>query len=322
MRDSFGRTIDYLRVSVTDNCNLRCVYCMPATGVERRTHDEILRFEELERILRVAVDLGIRRIRVTGGEPLVRRGIVDFLARVAHLPGTEEVTLTTNGVLLDELAEPIRAAGVRRLNVSLDTLRPERFRELTRGGSLGRVLRGVAAAEAAGFDPLKLNVVLLRENLEEVEQFAALTRERALHVRFIELMPLGEGSCYAGGHFVPATEARRRLEERFELEPALVQGSGPAVSWRVRGGRGTVGFIAALTEHFCDRCNRLRLSADGRLSPCLASDQAVSLRDALRGGATDRELVRLLHLAVRAKPQEHRMESGQGKGRRMSQLGG
>lgn len=322
MRDGYGREINYLRVSVTDRCNLRCRYCMPESGVRLKTHEEILRLEEIIRLLGVAVGLGLTRIRFTGGEPLVRKNFSYLVASAAALPGVADLALTTNGILLAEKAKELRRAGLRRVNISLDTLDPERFAYLTRGGDLARVKEGIAAALASGLDPVKINVVVTRGfNEDEVEAFAALSLERPLHVRFIELMPLGEAAGQAEG-FVPVDELLARLRRVVALEPVEVAGSGPASYYRLPGGRGTVGFIAALSRCFCAECNRLRLTADGKLRPCLAGGREIDLRGPLRAGAGDEELAALFRLAAALKPARHRMGAQPTGQRAMWQIGG
>lgn len=306
MRDGYGREINYLRVSVTDRCNLRCRYCMPEGGVHLKPSEEILRLEEIARLLAVAVGLGLTRIRFTGGEPLVRKNFSYLVARAAALPGVEDLALTTNGVLLADKAEELKRAGLRRVNISLDTLDKDRFFRLTRGGDLAKVKEGIAAALACGLEPVKINVVVTRGfNEDEIEAFANLAREQPLHIRFIELMPVGEAAGLANG-FVPVREVLERLRRSLALEPAAVSGSGPASYYRLPGGKGTVGFIAALSQCFCAACNRLRLTADGKLRPCLESDWEVDLRGPLRAGAADEELAGLFRLAVAAKPARHR----------------
>ncbi|MGB9886157.1 MAG: GTP 3',8-cyclase MoaA [Moorellales bacterium] len=324
MRDRWGREINYLRISVTDRCNLRCRYCMPEEGVERKSHEEILRLEEIVRLLEVAVRLGLTRIRFTGGEPLVRRNFSYLVSRAAALPGVEDLALTTNGVLLAEKAEELRQAGLRRINVSLDTLNPEKFAYITRGGDLARVWAGIEAALSLGLEPVKVNVVIFRGfNEEEVEAFAALTRERPLHVRFIELMPVGQATD-DGYRFIPVEEVLHRLSRLTPLEPVTVAGNGPAQYYRLPGSKGTVGFIAALSRPFCSNCNRLRLTADGQLRPCLESNFQVDLRGPLRSGASEEELAECFYRAVAAKPWRHRFGHRAAEERRggMWQIGG
>lgn len=313
--DGFGRKINYLRVSITDRCNLRCVYCMPEEGVTWLPHEDILRYEEIERIVRVGTGMGIDRVRVTGGEPLVRRGVTGFIGRLSAIKGLHDLSLTTNGVRLPEMAAGLAEAGLNRVNISLDTLRPERFAEVSRVDAHERVLAGVEAALGAGLRPVKLNVVVMRGfNDGEVADFAALTLERPLHVRFIELMPLGESGKLEEDRFVPSAEIKARLEERRPLlSPPPVPGQGPAQYYRWgHGAMGTVGFISAISEHFCASCNRLRLTADGRLHPCLAMDRTVDIRGALRSGVDDDELAAVIAQAIGRKPRRHHMTAGLG----------
>lgn len=323
-RDACGRAISYLRVSVTDRCNLRCVYCMPEEGITLRPHAEILRFEEIERLVRIAVGLGVAHVRLTGGEPLVRAGLADLTRQLAAVPGLQDLTMTTNGTRLAEFAAPLAQAGLRRVNVSLDTLRPERFRRMTRCGELSDVLRGIEAARVAGLNPVKLNMVVVRgTNDDEVVDLARRTLDEGWHVRYIELMPLGEGVT-PGDEFVPSHEIRERIEAALgPLEPAELTGSGPARYLRVPGAPGTLGFISPLTEHFCAACNRLRLTADGRLMPCLFSDLELDLRGPLRSGADDADLRTLFQQALAIKPRSHHLaEHSIPRGRCMSRVGG
>ncbi len=328
MRDQYERTIEYLRLSVTDRCNLRCRYCMAEAGVAWKSPEEILSYEELERLVRLMVTrLGISHVRLTGGEPLVRQGIVDFARRLRAVPGLRDLSLSTNGLLLAEMAGKLRQAGVDRVNISLDTLRPERFREIARREGLPRVLAGVEAALKAGLEPVKLNCVALGGyNEDEVVDFARLTLDRPLHVRFIELMPLGTEYQWEAWRFVPAEALRRRIEAAFgPLAPGEVRGAGPARYLRIPGAVGTLGFITAMSQHFCADCNRVRLTADGYLNPCLGSMLATDLRAPLRAGAGDGEILRLLTEAISLKPERHQMEDltrPENRQRRMSGIGG
>lgn len=306
--DAFDRPIQYLRVSVTDRCNLRCVYCMPEEGIPKLSPADILRYEEIVRIVRMAVETGFVHIRLTGGEPLVRKGIVDLVAELARIPGLDDLSMTTNGLRLRQYAEPLARAGLRRINLSLDTLRPERFRQITRRGNLEDVLAGREAALAAGLRPVKVNMVVVRGlNDDEVVDMARMTLQPDWHVRFIEVMPLGAGAHWFGNGVVPASEIRARIEEALgPLTPVTNEvGIGPARYYRLPGAAGTVGFIGAVTEHFCHFCNRLRLTSDGRLLPCLLSSAAIDLRTPLRNGATDEELRALFLQAIIAKPRRH-----------------
>lgn len=335
MKDAHGRQIDYLRISLTDRCNLRCIYCMPEQGIEQTTHDEILRVEEIARFARIAARAGIRRVRLTGGEPLVRKGVVELVRDLAGTDGIEEVSLTTNGVLLPDMAETLRAAGLSRVNISLDTLDAAQFSYITRRGRLADVLAGIDAALDAGLDPVKLNCVAVRSLDQDFTAFARLSVERPLHVRFIEYMPVGhsggvDGAGWTQADSIPAEELRATIDEGLAvcglpaLEPVAADdvpgGAGPARYWRIPGAAGTVGFISGMSNHFCAECNRLRLTADGKLRPCLFSDDELDVRAALRDDGGDAEVERVLLAAVGAKPDEHGGETE--TARNMSQIGG
>ncbi|MCL6449778.1 MAG: GTP 3',8-cyclase MoaA [Acetobacteraceae bacterium] len=317
--DRYGRRLDYLRLSVTDRCNLRCIYCLPPGGVALRPPSDILTYEEILRVVECALELGVTRVRVTGGEPLVRQGLLDFLSLLSRLPGLADLSLTTNGTLLPGLAGDLRQAGVARLNLSLDSLDADRFARITRGGRLGQVLRGLDEALLAGFAAVKLNVVVVRGfNLDEVPRFAALTLEAPVHVRFIELMPLGEAGPWSARARVPTAQVRAVVERELgPLEPAPgVAGAGPAEYGRLKGGQGAVGFIAPMSRGFCASCNRLRLQADGALRPCLAGGPEVPLGPLLRSGCPEPALRRALERAASLKPRSHRLAAGErGEGR-------
>jgi len=266
LRDSFRRSINYMRISVTDRCNLRCIYCMPPEGVSWIPHENILSFEEIERVVSATATVGMRKIRITGGEPLVRRGIVQLVERLASIPGIDDIAMTTNAILMPQFAEPLARAGLQRINVSLDTLDPERFAHITRFDSLGKVLEGIEAAERAGLAPIKINAVVLRGiNDGEVVDLARLTLEHPWHVRFIEAMPLGGNLPVEGDGFIPADEIMGRLTPLGELEACSGPGgNGPARYFKLPDARGTVGVISPMSHFYCDSCNRVRLSADGR----------------------------------------------------------
>jgi len=324
--DNFNRPISYLRISITDRCNLRCVYCMPPEGVSWRLHHEILRYEEIKLIVRAAASLGISKVRLTGGEPLVRLGFVEFVRMLARIPGIDDLAMTTNGTLLAQYAAELAQAGLKRVNVSLDTLQHERFRQITRRGDLATVFEGIYAAREAGLVPLKLNTVVVRGlNDDEVVDLARLTLEGDWHVRFIEWMPLGTNAAWASDGYVSVGEVRRRIEDALgELVPAKVRvGNGPAKYYRLPGAVGTIGFISPISEHFCYQCNRLRLTADGRLRPCLLSDYEIDLRTPLRQGAGLTEIRELLIRSIGAKPERHHLdESVSPRERAMSEIGG
>lgn len=309
--DPFGRKIDYLRLSVTDRCNLRCVYCLPAEGYAFAPSPDLLTEDEIIRAATAAVKAGMTKIRVTGGEPLARPGMVNLVARLAALPGLQDLSLSTNGVLLAGFAQELRRAGLGRINISLDTLRPERFARVTRLGRVEKVLGGLEAALAAGFSPVKINVVVMKGiNDDEIPDFVAIAREKPLHVRFIELMPIGETGFFGPERWLPLADIRTRCGT---LEPVALddapRGYGPARYYRSLSAKGTVGFISALSCNFCQRCNRLRLTSRGRLAPCLASDMGVDLRVLLRSGVDDGRIEEAFLEAVSIKPEKHRMES-------------
>ena len=310
--------VDYLRVSITDRCNLRCTYCMPPEGVPPRAHAEILTYEELAAFARVAAECGISKVRITGGEPLVRHGCAEFVAMLGRTSGISDISLTTNGILLPRFADDLRRAGLRRVNVSLDSLNPARFAAVTRGGRLADALAGLDAAFAAGFSPIKVNAVLLEGIEDELEAFVQLTREREVHVRFIEFMPLDRR---LGGHssLVPAPAILERLKQRHRLVPhAGPYGHGPAQYWQVPGARGTIGFIAGVSEHFCASCSRLRLTADGRLRTCLFSGDEMAVRPLI---AHPDELRDAIVRAVSGKSYDRYREERANR-RAMSQIGG
>jgi len=284
MHDKLGRTINYLRLSITDRCNLRCCYCMPASGVPACEHGEILRYEELLKITQAAVSLGIEKVRITGGEPLVRKGLISFLKQLGSLSGLTEMTLTTNGLLLEEAAEQLKAVGVNRLNVSLDSLDPQTYAQITRGGDLKKVLTGLEAAEQAGIR-LKLNMVVMRGiNDHEVEGFAALSQKHPWSVRFIEYMPTIREAAWKN-RVISGGEILERLKQTFTLSSLSTSSlCGPAKPYRIDGAMGTVGIITPMSEHFCGNCNRIRVTAQGFAKSCLLSDQSLDLRPALTQG--------------------------------------
>lgn len=325
MLDPFGRSIEYLRLSITDRCNLRCRYCMPEEGVPPLAHGDILSYEELLRVAQGCVALGIRKIRVTGGEPLVRRGVVEFVTQLATLPGRPEISLTTNGLLLAEMAAPLKAAGLQRVNVSLDTLRSERFRTLTRRDGLERVLAGLAAAEVAGLAPVKINIIPLKGvNDDELLDFARLARDHSWEVRFIEFMPISSDLEYDSTFRVPMAEVERQLRSLGELEPLpRRESAGPARLFRFPGGRGSLGLIPSVSGHFCPECNRLRVTADGRVRGCLFGNQEFDLKPILRGG-DPAALAETLRSAVCAKPERHAigLPTFTAPSRRMHGIGG
>ena len=326
LADTFNRPITYLRVSVTDRCNLRCVYCMPEAGLPWIPKAEILSYEEIERIVAAGASAGVRSVRLTGGEPLVRRDLPELVARLHAIPGIKDISLSTNALLLEEMLEPLVAAGLRRVNVSLDTLREDRFFLLARRPGLDRVLRGIDAALAAGLAPLKINCVVMRgANDDELEAFAELTRERAVYVRFIEVMPVAENLDLQRQSYVSADEILARLGENDALVPTPGPGgNGPARYFAYPGALGAVGVISPLSHDYCERCNRVRLTADGRLRLCLFGSQEIDLRRAVRAGATQAELAAMLGGAMLIKPERHHLRLGEqaSRMRAFSEIGG
>ncbi len=325
--DRFGRKVTYLRISVTDRCNLRCVYCMPAEGITWQAHENILHYEEIAQVVRLAAEHGVSEIRLTGGEPLIRKNLPELVQMIASIPGISDISLTTNGLLLEEQAERLAKAGLTRINVSLDTFSPEKFARITRGGSFERVWRGLEAAEAYGLSPIKLNVVAMRGiNDDEIRSMAQITAQRAWHVRFIEIMPVKNQAPWGAGFPLPedtylSIQDMLAILAPLGLEPSSeTSGSGPAREYRIPGAPGRIGFISPLGEQFCDRCNRLRLTADGALRPCLLHDIEVPLREALRHGE---DLLPFFEQAMALKPLEHELNlEHRPSGRCMMQIGG
>jgi len=306
--DAFGRRHTSLRVSVTDRCNIRCFYCMPNEGVVFRPREELLTFEEIERFVRAVTPLGIRKIRLTGGEPLVRHDLHLLAARLAAIPELDDLALTTNGMLLDEQAESLRAAGLRRINISLDALREETFQRIARRPGLDRVLAGIAAAQRVGFEQIRLNAVAIRGVTEdEILPLAAFARERNLEVRFIEFMPLDAEQHWTSEEVLTGREILRRIEAEFgPLTPAERDDpSQPAVDFRFGDGRGAIGFINSVSEPFCEGCNRLRLTAEGQVRNCLFSMVEWDARALLRSGGSDEDLRELMRECVAAKAKAH-----------------
>lgn len=326
MQDQFQRRINYLRISVTDRCNLRCVYCMPEEGVKCVPHKEILSIEEIVEVVAAGVPLGIRKVRITGGEPLIRRGILDLVRKLHAIPEIDDIAITTNGILLEKMAGGLKAAGVNRVNISLDTLKPARYQSITRGGNLNQVWRGINAALDKGLQPVKINTVAIRGfNDDELVDMARLTIEQPLHVRFIELMPIGTSDEWAPGSYIPTAEVQELITGALGnlTEEKTVAGNGPAHYGRLPGARGTVGFISAVSNHFCARCNRLRLTATGQLRPCLFSGREIDIKQALRSGAGREALTQILREAILNKPDRHDLAARwQDDDRLMSQIGG
>lgn len=326
MKDAKGRKINYLRVSVTDRCNFRCVYCMPEEGINQKSHDDILRFEEIVEFIKQVVPLGITNVRITGGEPLVRKGIVDFVSEVSKIKGIQDISMTTNGSLLSKYAKPLKRAGLDRVNISLDSLDESKFKNVTRRGDLTSVHKGIKSALEAGLNPVKINCVLVRGfNDDEISDFVNLTIDNSLYVRFIELMPLG-GDQTLQKRFISAKEARQLVGKKlYPYKGKGIKGMGPAKYYKVSDSKGAVGFITPISSHFCEKCNRIRLTADGKLKPCLESDLEVDIKKSLKEGNYQEVLYRFRQ-ALQQKPMCHHMnEKGNNKNRpvrSMWQIGG
>jgi cyclic pyranopterin phosphate synthase len=324
--DQFGRTVRYLRVSVTDKCNLRCVYCMPLEGLDWLKREEILTYEEITQVVRTMAGMGLERVRITGGEPLIRRDLSDLVKMIAAIPEIDDLSLSTNAVLLADQAEALKQAGIQRLNISLDSLQADRVDAISRRpGSYSKIMEGLDAAEEVGFAPLKINVVLIRgQNDDEIEDFARITRERPWHIRFIELMPTGANLDLSANSFVSCADALRRVRKIEALEPVDGPfGNGPATYYRFPGAPGTVGVITPMSHNYCERCNRMRLTASGQLRPCLFGDIETNLRDPLRAGE---DLRPHIEETLRIKPERHYLIQGSAAGSggliALSQTGG
>jgi GTP 3',8-cyclase len=323
--DAYGRQMSYLRISLTDRCNFRCVYCMPAIGMKFQPREELLTDDELLRAVELCAKIGFTKLRLTGGEPTIRPHLVELVRAMRSFEGIEEISMTTNALLLSRNAGELKEAGLDRINVSLDTLDPNRFKLMTRGGRLDLVWAGLEAADAVGLTPIKINSVIVRgHNEHEVGDLAALTLEKAWQMRFLEIMPMeGVGTVYDDG-LVTSAETQQLLEDRFgSLEPIDTPPGDPARVWKIPGARGTVGFISPISAPFCADCNRVRLTADGKLRLCLLRNDEVELRDLMRAGATDNHLERTLRQGIWRKPWGHGIAEGDRNiGRGMSQIGG
>ena len=311
LKDTYNRQIKYLRISLTDRCNLRCWYCMPAGGVTQQTHGDILRYEEILRLAAIAAELGVVKVRLTGGEPLVRMGVVDLVRRLVDIEGIADLALSTNGMLLDQFAAPLVQAGLKRVNVSLDSLKPETFAHITRVGDLEQVLRGVEQAQAAGLAPIKINMVALRGvNDGEILDFLRWGAGEGFEIRFIEFMPVGGESPWSSEYYLSAGDILEIIEQAYAVEPVESFSLGPARLYRVSELGSVVGLISPLSHSFCSLCNRLRLTADGKLRACLLDDTEHDVKALIRGGAGDEEIAEFLLAAVRSKPDRHHLQEG------------
>ncbi|AZS15712.1 GTP 3',8-cyclase MoaA [Paenibacillus lutimineralis] len=329
--DPFGRQHNYLRISVTDRCNLRCIYCMPEEGMEFEPTDNILTYEEIVDVVRVVAEMGIRKIRLTGGEPLVRKELEKLVAMISSIPGIEDIALTTNGIFLAPRAARLKEAGLTRVNISMDSLRPDRFKSITRGGDVRKVLDSIDACVKAGLSPIKLNVVLMKGiNDDEIADFITLTQYRDIHVRFIEYMPIGHSDSQWKNLYLPLNRVEEVCAEQqwqYEAE-TTIRGNGPSENYRLHGAVGSFGLIHPVSEHFCQTCNRLRLTADGYIKPCLAWTEQFQVRSVIGDDAAIRQL---FLDALGTKPENHEMSkflqdeqdiSHTPTARRMSQIGG
>jgi len=330
MLDKFNREINYLRVSITDRCNLHCVYCRPKEGISLQGHEDILRYEEIIRVVSLAVKMGLIKVRITGGEPLVRRGFVEFIAALKKIDGLKDISLTTNGILLEEYAQKIFEAGINRINVSLDSLDKDKYFRVTNGGNLDAVLRGITCAEEAGFNPIKINTVLIKGfNDNEALDFARLAAEKPFQIRFIELMPMGKTNLDQIGDYMPTSQLIETISRNYELEQLKGKkhkSDGPARIFKIKGGLGEIGFINPVSDHFCSTCNRLRLTSDGKLRACLLTEAEIDLKKALKENCSDAELEKLIWDAVLLKPKKHEVvctdNSLKKCSRIMSEIGG
>jgi cyclic pyranopterin phosphate synthase len=325
LKDSFDRRIDYLRVSITDKCNLKCVYCTPSKGIKRFNETEILTDDEIIRFIRIACKQGLKKVRITGGEPLIRKDITKLVSAIKQT-GIPELSLTTNGILLSELAGDLKKAGLDRVNISLDTFDPERYRGITKGGDIRRVLKSIEEAERIGLSPLKINFVPIRGlNDDEILSFASLTFKHDYHVRFIEFMPASCNGLWKKDKFVSSDEILKKIRGLGRLDILNFRGRGPSRNFRIKGAAGVIGIISPLSDHFCGYCNRLRLTANGKIRPCLFSKEEIDIKIPLRSGASDEDIRDLFIRSIKLKPQRHTLNENKTSSshlKAMSEIGG
>ena len=318
MKDSFGREINYLRISLTDRCNLRCEYCMPEKGVNKLKHADILSFEDLYELTKAFVELGISKIRLTGGEPLIRLGAIDFISKISKLDGVRDIAMTSNGVLLKKYAKDLKDAGLNRINISLDTLNEAKYEKITRGGSLNNVLEGIKAAREVGITPIKINTVLIGGfNADEIPELVNLTLKEDIDIRFIELMPIGEAAEYDLNRFIPNSLVLEKVKGLKKVHNEDI--SSPATYYKLPNAKGRVGLINPITCKFCSNCNRVRLTSTGRLKLCLHSNREIDLKKSLENGEDIKEVIRK---AILTKEEEHYLEDEKYISRNMNQIGG
>jgi len=305
LTDPYGRSVEYIRLSVTDRCDLRCFYCLPGDYRDFSEPEEWLTFQEVERLIGAFVASGVRRVRITGGEPLVRKNLPELAGNLARIPGLLDLSLSTNAVGLGRQAEKLKSAGISRINVSLDTLKADRFKDITRG-NLDKVIDGLMTAKQAGFSPIKINMVILKGiNDDEVEDMIEFCIEHDFTLRFIETMPMGDTGRNAASHYLSLQEVKKRLAERYELIPGVISGGGPARYVQVAGSQLRIGFITPISQHFCETCNRVRLAVDGTLYLCLGQEHKFEFRPLLRDGISDAELLDAVQYAITLKPERH-----------------
>lgn len=318
MRDSFGRNINYLRISLTDRCNLRCKYCMPEEGVHKFSHEEMLSLEEVYEITKAFVDLGINKIRFTGGEPLTRKGIVDLISKVSKLKGVKDIAMTTNGILLKEYASDLKAAGLNRVNISLDTLDEEKYKTITRGGDLFRVLEAIEEAKRVGLTPIKINSVIIGGfNDDEIVSLVNFSKKEEIDLRFIELMPIGEAASWAEENFISNDLVLERVKGLIPIPREDI--SSPAVYYKLPNGKSKIGIINPISCKFCENCNRVRLTSKGQLKLCLHSNREIDIKGALRNGE---DIKKLILDSIGEKEKSHHLEDGEYIKRNMNQIGG
>lgn len=326
MQDKYNRDINYLRVSVTDRCNLRCRYCMPEEGIDNLGHYTILSLEDLARLIKVSTSVGIRKVRFTGGEPLVRKNIAQLISYISQVAGIDDIAITTNGILYSSMARELKNAGLKRVNISLDTLSAAKYSFITRRGDLKDVRSAIFTALEMEMHPVKINTVIIAGfNDNEIMDFARLAYDYPLHIRFIEFMPIGDLHFWKKERMISIDQVKKQIEQKYELQvDKTVKGNGPAKNYRLTGGQGSIGFITPMSNHFCSECNRLRMTADGKLRGCLYDKREIDLKTAIQSGVSDEELKQLFKKAIEIKPERHHMSDGWGNEnkRKMYQIGG
>jgi cyclic pyranopterin phosphate synthase len=325
LKDLYERRIDYLRISITDKCNLKCVYCMPKRGLKYFEELEILTSEEIVRFVRIVHKHGLRKVRITGGEPLMRKDIILLISSIKEI-GIRDLSLTTNGIMLSRLAGELKKAGLDRVNISLDTMDADKYKTITNGGDINRVLEAIEEAERVGLSPIKLNIVPIRGlNNDEILSFASLTFNKNYHIRFIEFMPVGFNEMWRKDRYVSSTEIMERILTLGSLERLKFRGKGPSRNYRIKGAKGVIGIISPLSDHFCGFCNRLRLTTDGKIRPCLFSQVEIDIKTPMRSGASGEEIEKLFCDSIKVKPQRHLLHedmTSSGFLKAMSKIGG